>query len=384
MNNNESIFKLYGSDLRMGNLTHEIATAESDELTFVNNFFASITCNNKEIEKLLYEMIGYACTRETKFAVAFILKGQGRNGKSKIARIIEHLLVDSKCSHEHLENICGTKPGGKTTVENLEHSCCNLLEDQKNIKYVNTSLLTRIISGEPIAVKDRDIKPYCKMIFTVNEVINFHENGLHIKDRFIVIPFNAIFTDDNNNRDINIEEKLCQDKVLQIIAVKALEAYNEVVKIGKFSVPQIVIDETNKYFLDCNNVAQFDKEYPIESKVIKYNHYSQYKDWCESNNLETVSNTVFGKEILALGYKTGRYTIDNVRKTYYVNPNYDFSKDIDLNPANTTSEETSNQVADEQDILSEATMALNNKLPEDISITMPENWQEAEDLLLGL
>ena len=54
-----------------------------------------------------------------------------------------------------------------------------------------------------------------------------------------------------------------------------------------------------------------------------------------------------------------------------------------MNPAYTTSEETTNQVDYEQDILSEAVDALNNKLPQDIHITMPENWQEAQDVILS-
>ena len=33
-----------------------------------------------------------------------ILKGEGRNGKSKIFRVLESVLGD-KCSHEHLEQL---------------------------------------------------------------------------------------------------------------------------------------------------------------------------------------------------------------------------------------------------------------------------------------
>lgn len=382
--NNEEMFKLQIKDLKYGGLDSSIIKTKPNALKIVNDFFSSVTCNNKELENLLYEIIGYSISRSTKLRKAFIFFGSGANGKSKIARIVERLLADGKCSHLHLEDICGSKAGAKTKINKLDGCCVCILEDQKPVKYVNTSLLTRIISGEPIAVGNDEFKPYCKMIFTANEVIDLKETGFHIRDRFLVLPFSATFSDDNNNRDIDIEDKLCQKEPLRIIATKAVEAYKKALDNGHFTVPQIVIDETNKYFLECNNVAEFDKMYPIESKVIKYDHYIMYKSWCESNNYDEVSNTVFGKEILALGYKTGRYSFNNIRKTYYVNPNYDVSKDKDLNPAYTTSEETTNQVDDEQDILSEAVDTLNNKLPQDIHVTMPENWQEAEDFLSGL
>lgn len=381
--NNEEMFKLQIKDLKAGTNNPEILATETEDMKLVDDFFSSITCNNKELENLLYEIIGYCISRSTHLRKGFIFRGAGSNGKSKIARILERLLADGKCSHLHLEDICGSKAGAKTKVNLLNGCCACILEDQKPVKYVNTSLLTRIISGEPIAVGDTEFKPYCKMIFTVNEVIDFHENGFHIRDRFLVIPFTATFSDENNNRDINIEDKLCQKGPLQIIATRAVEAYKRVLKNEHFTIPQVVIDETNKYFLDCNNVAQFDKVYPIESKVIKYDHYAKYKSWCESNNLDMVSNTVFGKEILALGYTTGRYSSDNIRKTYYVNPNYVENEDEDLNPSSTTIEETTNQVEEEQDILSEAIDSFNNKLPQDIHVTTPENWQEAQDVLLS-
>lgn len=321
--NNEKMFSLKACDLTVGNLDHNLTVTESEELTQINNFFASITCDNKELETLLYEIIGYSLTRDTQMCKAFVFKGSGRNGKSKIFRIIEKLLVTSKCSHEHLENICGNKPGAKTTVKNLDGCCCNISEDQKPLKYINTSLLTRIISGEPISVGNEVIKPYCKMLFSVNEVVDFHENGLHIKDRILIIPFSATFTDENNNRDINIEEKLCQQKSLRIIATKALESFDKAAQRGKFTIPQVVINETNKYFLDCNNVDQFCNLYPIETIIIKADYYEQYQQWCLFNNYEAVSNSVFGKEVLALGYRAERYSFNNDRKTYYTNPNFD-------------------------------------------------------------
>ena len=318
-----------------------VLLTNSPELELVNYFFNSITCGNKEVENLLYEVIGYSMTKTAKLNKAFIFKGNGRNGKSKIFRIIEALVGAKQCSHEHLENLSGSKAGSKSTVKFLEGCTVNIAEDQKQVKYINTSLITRVISGEPISieqkgkVKDNDndkdnvrdkdnivLKPYATMLFSVNEVIDFKETGLYITDRFLVIPFNATFTDSNNNRNINIGEDLCQPLSLQIIATKAIEAFKEVLKNGKFTIPDIVEEATKQYFMECNNVAEFCSIHPIETIMIKSRYYKEYCKWCKDNNREAVSNSQFGKEVLALGYRAERYSFGKKRNTYYASPDF--------------------------------------------------------------
>ena len=308
-----------------------VLTTNSKELELVNYYFDSISCHNKEVETLLYEVIGYSLTKTSKLNKAFIFKGNGRNGKSKIFRILEALLGEKQCSHEHLENISGCKAGSKTTVLRLNGCTVNIAEDQKQPKYINTSLITRIISGETIVVEQKgkgniNLVPYATMLFSVNEVIDFKETGLYITDRFIVIPFNATFTDSSNNRDINIGENLCKPLALQIIATRALKAFKEVLIKGRFTIPSIVEEETKKYFLECNNVVEFCELYPIKDLIRKEAYYKEYCKWCNYNNIEAVNNVKFGKEVLALGYRSERYGSKAQRKTYYTALDFDKEK----------------------------------------------------------
>ena len=54
---------------------------------------------------------------------------------------------DKQCSHEHLENLSGSRLGSKSTVKNLKGCTANISEDQTQPRFVNTSLITRIISA---------------------------------------------------------------------------------------------------------------------------------------------------------------------------------------------------------------------------------------------
>lgn len=305
----------------------KVLSTPSKELDLTNYFFESITRGDKEVEKLLYECVGSCLCTTAKLQKAFIFFGEGRNGKGVLAKLISKIIGDNKCSHEHLEHLSGSKLGGKSTIKALMGCTANIVPDQGQPKYVNTSLIKSIIAGDTISVEQKregkiEFEPYATMIFLVNDVIDFKETGLAIKDRFIVIKFNSVFTDDNNNRNINIAEELCQPLALQIIATRAIQAFSEVLKNGKFTIPSSVEEETKRYFLDCNSTEEFCELYPIKEIIIKSKYYDEYRKWCNRNNKEAVSNAIFGKRVLALGYRPERYSFGNNRHTYYASPTF--------------------------------------------------------------
>ena len=312
----------------------KVLSTPSKELDLVNYYFSSICCQNKELEKLIYECVGSCLCKSAKLQKGFIFFGEGRNGKGVLAKVISKI-VGELCSHERLEQLSGSRLGGKTTVKALMGCTANIVPDQGQPRYVNTSLIKSIIAGDTISVEQKregkiEFEPYATMIFLVNDVIDFKETGLAIKDRFIVIKFPAVFTDDNNNRNINIAEELCQPLALQIIATRAIQAFSEVLKNGKFTIPPSVEAETKKYFMECNNVAEFCELYPIKDIIIKSKYYDEYRKWCNRNNKEAVSNAIFGKRVLALGYRPERYSFGNNRHTYYASPTFNNCDSIDI------------------------------------------------------
>ena len=160
------------------------------------------------------------------------------------------------------------------------------------------------------------------MLYSVNDIIDFKAVGLHITDRHVVIPFQAKFTDYNNNRNINIVEELYKPLALQIIATRAIEAIKEALNRGEFTIPPLVEEETKRYFLDCNSVEEFCELFPIGTIITKSRYYEEYSKWCDDNNREAVSNSIFGKRVIKLGYRRERYSFGSNRYTYYTAPNF--------------------------------------------------------------
>lgn len=266
-------------------------------------------------------------------------------------RIIEALLKTEnsinaenpfeQCAHEHLENLCGTRAGRKNTLKQLDEVTVNFFEDQHNPSHIDNSIITRLISGEPISIQQKGddnfvLIPYATLLFSVNEVIDFKEFGDQIFQRVVVIPFDATFIDtdiDKNKdttthfkRDIEIVDKLRKPKVLQIIATRAIQAFDKVLQNGKFTIPDIVQKETDKYFRECNSALDFCNLYPIDNFIGKSQYYVEYSTWCKENNIQPLGNSGFGKVVISFGYRSIRRSFDKKRNTYYVNPKFDTEK----------------------------------------------------------
>ena len=307
-----------------------VLVEDTEALRFVNGFFRDISCRDKGIELLIYQSMGSSLFRTAILNKAFIYKGCGRNGKSKIFRILE-ALIPNQCSHEHLEQLSGNKTGGKSTMRKLSNCTVNIAEDQIQPRYVNTSYITRLIAGEPISLEEKrgknlPLKPFVNfatLLFSVNEVIKFkQEIGISLTDRFIVIPFNATFTDDNQNRKIDIGDKLCKPLPLQIIVTRAIFEFIKVLKNGKFTIPDNVKQETDRYFMQDNNALEFCNLFKIKTFVGKSKYYQKYDAWCHENFYEPLNNAQFGKQVLALGYRTERFSFDGERVWYYASPRF--------------------------------------------------------------
>ncbi len=168
------------------------------------------------------------------------------------------------------------------------------------------------------------------MLFSVNNTIDFKETKINITDRLFVVPFTVTFVDDDNSRDVNILDKITNDKALQIIATKAVSAFEQVLQNGRFTIPEIVKAATSQYFFECNTVKEFCSLFPIKTIMFKSKYYQEYVKWCCENNKEQVNNSQFGKNVLALGYRAERYSFGNKRNTYYANTTFDNTKSKDI------------------------------------------------------
>lgn len=294
--------------------------------SIVDKFFGDITCHNKEQEQLLYEIIGYCSCRTNMFHLAFILKGNGGNGKSTYFKIIKELLGDSAASIRlrkvTTDKFASTSLYGKTVA---------IADDINNGRDVDTGLLKTIISGDGIRAEYKfenefEFEPVATILIGMNNIVTFSDTSDGFARRFKVIPFNYKFVE-GQNRDNNMKKILCSPENLQYICSKAMYYFSKVIERDSFTTPQDVESETRSYLLENRIVEQFLEENPIGREETK-EVYSEFKAWAKENDYTVYTQNKLGRELTRLGFKKERGTTGK-RPYYYVAPDYK-ENDVDV------------------------------------------------------
>lgn len=270
---------------------------------------------------LIGEMLGYCLTTSTKFQKAFILYGDGSNGKS--------VLIDIICDLINVENVCSvamtdlTQPFERVRLKN---KLVNVSTEQENaIK--DTSYLKKCISGDLISAQEKykpqfTFSPFCKMVFATNKLIEMQDTSHGAYRRFITIPFNKKIKDEEQDKTLTkriIENEL--DGVLQF----ALKGLNRLAVNDSFSKSELSEELLKEFKTENNPVQIFINEYiditsNDEDYIASNELFSKYIDFTEENKIKPqLSSVQFAKEMKKLGFKKSDnpITINRIRQRVY-------------------------------------------------------------------
>lgn len=304
----------------------------SDTNSVVDKFFNDICCNNHELVILLYCIIGCACCAMNKFHKTFVFYGKGGNGKGTFFDIVKEI-AGSSAGSINLKQLSNDKYGpafllGKTV---------NICDDERITNKIDTEIIKSLlaegwVNGQVKYGHPFDFKPVATFLIGTNFTININDTTDAIERRFVIIPMNAKFSESKNNLDVNMFEKLKSKENLEYIVYKAMQQFSQVLRLGKFPIPKIVEDETNRQLLENNNIKQFVIDNPFK-RELPLVVYEKYKDYCNNNNLEPVSNKVFGDIIKNTEFNDIKYQKKKLtdpetgkQKYYYVSNDYNIKE----------------------------------------------------------
>lgn len=244
------------------------------------------------------ELLGYLLIPTTVAEKAFILYGPGRSGKSTFLKLIEFIL-----GKEHYSSISMQDLADKFKPALLVDKLANIFADLPNKRLEDTGIFKAIVSGDTIVVQDKFGKPFpfnnkARLIFSCNELpANYIDRTDGFFRRLIILPFlNQV---PESEIDPFLLSKL-QGEVEGII-LWALAGLERLIKnkfqFTKSDTTQKLLDEYRK---ESNNVIWFIEEYceliPGE-KEYSQSLYQFYKDKCEENGKQPISQMKFNKSI---------------------------------------------------------------------------------------
>lgn len=269
----------------------EYAYDESVDMTI-----DKICKGNKELRMLLEEMVGYCLTTTTKFQKAFILYGDGANGKSTFLDMLISLLGDENVSSLSLKEL-----NHNFKLAEITSKMANIGDDISDEHMTDSSIFKKLVTGEEITVDKKNEQPYkirnyAKMVFAANNIPSTYDKSSGMMRRLSIIPFSAVFKKTDPDYDPFIIDKLTSPLARSYLLNLGLTGIRRVYENNGFTEPDAVKRIVEEYEKENNNVLQFLDNIVIEGKDSK-TVYDDYKFWCVDSGVMNYRIRKFNSEV---------------------------------------------------------------------------------------
>ena len=264
-----------------------------------------VFCGDREVINLFEEMLGAILIKHNRFQKAFLFYGSGSNGKSTILDLIKTFLGARNYSAIALEKVTD-----RFNTAELENKLANIGDDVDNVTLKDTGTLKKLFSGNAIMVERKGerpytIEPYATHVYSCNAIPRSFDKSEGFYRRWLLIPFNARFSSDDEDYDPMIGDKITSDEALSYLLNIGIRGAKRLMKKGYFTEPQSVKDALEAYKSDNSTVlswiddTELSEDYFLEKPRDAL--YSEFADWCKVSGIKTSNVTgkkTFFKEVV--------------------------------------------------------------------------------------
>lgn len=327
---------------------------------FFKDFINQIVCYDKDALTYLQKIIGYCMTGDISGRCYFIFYGKGKNGKSVLLLLLNHIMkIAYKSAMKSLFINNGKATNGCELIDIKDARIATFSETKCN-EELNESVL-KMISGSDVMTGHAKYKdpvsfiPMCKLILCTNHQPTFDGNDKANIDRIKLFSFKARF-DEIENKEKHIYKvipdihKILINDYIDEFFTWALEGSINFYKETQFNPPSNIklIEDTYKkeqasvsYWFD-ENIIQCNESFIKRSEI-----YTHYINFCNDIGItplkkkryldvidDLIENKKFIKsngEYICKGYKLN----DNKEEMNQINKdNYDDEDDIEMSEIN--------------------------------------------------
>lgn len=258
-----------------------------------------LSCNDKSVRALLEEAVGYCFYRRNELRKSFILTGDKKNGKSTFLAMLKELLGDENTAALDLNEL-----GERFSSASLFGKLANIGDDISDDFIANPAIFKKIVSGDAIKGEDKGKKefffaPYCKLLFSANNIPRIKDKSGAVLSRLVIIPFDATFSKEDPDFDPYIKYKLIQPEVMEHLILLGISGLKRILKSNSFTTSKKVEKSIEEYEETNNPIKLFFKGIS-ESEIVNEptnEVYKIYNEFCLANTFTPMSNIEFSKQI---------------------------------------------------------------------------------------
>lgn len=282
-----------------------------------------IAVNDKRLRLILEEIFGYVLFRRNELGKAFILTGDGSNGKSSFLKIVRKLVGSENTSSLDLKEL-----NQRFKTAELFGKLANIGDDISNEFIKDNSEFKKLTTGETINVERKgrdpfDFNNYAKLVFSANKMPRINDTSNGLTRRLMFIPFKAHFSPNDADFDPFITDKLLSDESMEYVLNMGIVGLKRLLKNHKFTASKVVEKEAEKYE-EVNNplIAYLREDNPKLVNEVAKDVYLQYSVWCAENGYKPVSQISFSREVSRMKkLTTKRQRIDGRLRQIFVETN---------------------------------------------------------------
>lgn len=253
----------------------------------------------KEEQRLVQQIFGYCLSPTKNRELGFIFHGEGQNGKSVVAEVLEGVVGSVNCSALSLKDL----DSNFRTAE-LQHKMVNFSNEVEAKGLVNDERLKTIISGQAITVerKNRDpfvLKPKAALIVTANSLPKTSDTSSAWTRRWIIIPFNQRIPD--SRKELGRGARIVREEISGVFNW-AIAGYLDLMEEGQFTLPQSSHAAKDEYAAEIDHTIEFVEEElsaiggpeDQEGDSLK-TIYARYNSWAKDNGYKPKGKKALSK-----------------------------------------------------------------------------------------
>ena len=236
-------------------------------------------------EQLIFEMIGYCLHNSAHMHKAFMLVGEGNNGKSTLLEALEIFFGKDNIANIALQDL----EDNRFKIAEIDGKYANLYADLPKTPLQKCSIFNTVVGGDAIMVERKNVNPFkiwptATQIFSCNELPKSWTTSKGFYRRLIIIEFLRDFSGADKRKRKEIIAEITTDAELSGILVEAIMAYQKALVNGSFTIPEASKDALKRYKRDNESTRMFFDQYLVKeegSKIAKKDVRELYDQWAD-------------------------------------------------------------------------------------------------------
>jgi P4 family phage/plasmid primase-like protien len=300
------------------------------------NPFARCKASDRLISQILqgekenfYKFIGDIFSRQIREDRAFLMVGEGSNGKSTLLELLLRLVGKENAAKISLKKI----ENGRWASGDLENKIVNLFDDLdkgkiKNSSQIKTLISEKYISGERKYEGRFIYENTCKHIFATNKVFETKDDTKAFFRRWVPFRCNLQISEEEKDKDI-LDKCLTENEKSGILN----KALIHLVKLREEGYETLTHSEMKEWWTqESRPVYAFCKDYALIGdgyKVKQAEFLEAYNTWADAHNFESLTKWALTNRIKKnfATIETKRERRGGIRKNFYIG--IDLRLDVD-------------------------------------------------------